>query len=265
MDIASGETAHRPELEPAPEPGELVLSVREISFSYRVTGVRKNKKRAPNDRLGSPVGGLLDRISGRTASIKAISDLSLDLFAGDRIGLIGSNGAGKSTLLRLMAGIYPPSKGQVRAWGSVSAVFGQTHGMDPDLSGYDNIRVRGLFMGLTEDEIRDRAEEIAEYSELGDFLLMPLRTYSAGMRMRLGFAITTCFKPDVLLLDEWLSTGDRAFQKKALTRMREFVASARSLVIVSHNMQLIEQTCNEVIVLEHGSIVDRYKVGGGAG
>lgn len=247
------------------DPGELVLSVRDISFAYRVSGVKKDKTRAPNERSPSPVGGLLDRLGGRTAQIKAVSGVSLDLFAGDRIGLIGSNGAGKSTLLRLMAGIYPPSSGHVRAWGSVSAIFGQTHGMDPDLSGYDNIRVRGLFMGLSDEEIEARADEIADYSELGDFLMMPLRTYSSGMRMRLGFAITTCFKPDVLLLDEWLSTGDKAFQKKALTRMQEFVAAARSLVIVSHNMQLIEQTCNEVVVLEHGSIVDRYEVGSGAG
>jgi lipopolysaccharide transport system ATP-binding protein len=248
----------------APHERELVLSVRDVSFAYRVDGLKREK----NGRIGSgavsAVGGFLHRLSGRTALIDAVSGVSLDLHAGDRIGLIGSNGAGKSTLLRIMAGIYPPTSGTVRAWGSISAIFGQTHGMDPDLTGYENIRVRGLFMGLSDQEITDKSQEIADYSELGDFLAMPLRTYSAGMRMRLGFAITTCFKPDVLLLDEWLSTGDRAFQQKALTRMQEFVAAARSLVVVSHNMQLIEQTCKEVVVLEHGSIVDRYRVGEGA-
>jgi lipopolysaccharide transport system ATP-binding protein len=212
---------------------------------------------APDPVAGdkSVVGGMLKRIGWRKMEVTAIDGINLDLHAGDRIGIMGSNGAGKSTLLRIMAGIYPPSSGTVETSGRVSAVLGQTHGMDQDMTGYENIRIRGLFMGLSNEEIEERTAEIVEYCELGAYLDMPLRVYSPGMRIRLGFSITTCFRPDILLLDEWLSAGDQGFRKKAIGRMQEFVDSARSVVVVSHNRALLEQFCAKILIMENGKVI----------
>jgi len=236
--------------------GDLVLRLRDVSFSYQVVGSvgASNGSPGPREEGDWLIGGLLRRAGRRRFEVQALDRIDLDLYAGDRVGIMGPNGAGKSTLLRVMGGIYPPSAGDVRAWGTVSAILGQSHGMDPELTGYENIRVRGLFLGVPEDEIRARAAEIAEYSELGPYLDMPLRVYSAGMRMRLGFSISTCFQPDILLLDEWLTAGDRAFMNKATARMAQFVDAARSVVVVSHNRGLLEKTCDVILTMERGRI-----------
>ncbi len=232
---------------------EVVLRLRGVRFDYRVNS--SSAKATSREENASNAGGILKRIGRRRMEICALAGIDLDIHAGDRIGIMGSNGAGKSTLLRVMAGIYPPSSGQVEAAGQVSAILGQTHGMDREMTGYENIRVRGLFMGLSNEEIKERTAEIAEYSELGSYLDMPLRVYSPGMMIRLGFSITTCFQPDILLLDEWLSAGDQGFRQKAINRMQEFVDSARSVVIVSHNRALLEKFCESILILENGKFI----------
>ncbi len=170
----------------------------------------------------SSSGGRLGR-SGKGVSVRALDDLSFTLGAGDRLALLGHNGAGKTTLLRTLAGIYHPCRGSVRVSGSVATLFDLALGLSPDATGYDNIRLRALFQGMSDAELAARAPEIAEFSELGDFLRMPARTYSAGMLLRLGFAAATAAKSDVLLMDEWLSVGDADFMKRADARLNELV------------------------------------------
>ncbi|MFT5424824.1 MAG: ABC-type polysaccharide/polyol phosphate transport system ATPase subunit [Phycisphaerales bacterium] len=243
------------------------VALRDVSFEYPLLGMKlsgligalaRRSKAGPDPKAPppSPVGGTV-RVRGRRASVEALHDISLRIDTGQRLGIVGANGAGKSTLLRLIAGIYAPTAGTVRTTGRVAAIFGSAHGMDQELSGYENIRVRGLFLGRTDAEIRDRAREIAEFCELEDFLHLPLRIYSPGMAARLGFSISTAFRPDLLLLDEWLGVGDHRFTERARDRMKGFYKDAGTVVLASHNEKLIEQNCDSIVVMEKGRIIER--------
>ncbi len=188
--------------------------------------------------------------------VRALNDISLHLMHGDRVGLIGVNGAGKTSLLRTLAGVYEPIRGSIEINGRVASLFNLTLGMDPEATGYENIMIRGLILGLTQSQIKDKREEIKEFSELGTFLDMPLRTYSSGMMMRLAFAISTSVVPEILLLDEWISVGDAGFLRKAEKRARALVSEVGILVVASHQTLLLEHICNRVVWLDGGAVRD---------
>jgi len=206
-------------------------------------------------------GGQIGRSTGITV-VEALRDVSLELHDGDRLGLVGHNGAGKSTLLQTLAGVYPPTRGRYRRAGSVMSLVNPMLGIEREATGYENIMIRGLVLGLDRPTIRRLSPEIAEFSGLGDYLHMPVHTYSTGMMMRLAFAITTSVRADILLMDEWLSVGDAEFRQQAEERIRELVAQSGILVIASHSAELIARECNRVIELSHGAVVRDEPVSG---
>ncbi len=185
--------------------------------------------------------------------ITGLNSLSLTLKEGDRLGVTGNNGTGKSTLLRTIAGIYSPISGYIKIEGRVSSLIDVSLGMDPEATGFENIRTRGVLMGLKLKQIKDIEEEIADFTELGSFLEMPIRTYSSGMHMRLGFAVSTAIPADILLMDEWLSVGDKEFSLKAEKRLTHLINKTAIVVIASHSEELIQKTTNQILRLEHSN------------
>jgi ABC-type polysaccharide/polyol phosphate transport system ATPase subunit len=200
--------------------------------------------------------GNLARDATDRVLVHALNDLTLDIEDGDRVALIGANGAGKTTLLRVLAGIYYPSRGQVYSSGRISALLDVAVGLNPDATGRENIILRGMYMDIHPREMRERVDEIAEFTELGAYLDMPTRTYSAGMMVRLGFAVSTCIHPEILLMDEWLSAGDARFLDKAQRRMEQFVDRSSILVLASHSQDLLRKWCNRGLLLQQGRIVN---------
>jgi len=194
--------------------------------------------------------------NGRRAApfVEALKGVSVKIVAGERVGLIGHNGAGKSTLLKVMAGIYPPVLGSAVTHGHVCPLFEFATGFEYHRSGWENIRIRGMLLGMTPDEIEAKLPEIAAFSELGDFLDYPVRTYSTGMFVRLAFAVSTAVNPEILLLDEVMGAGDLAFTEKANKRMREFMDQGKILVFSSHSMELLAEYCSRTIWMDHGMI-----------
>ncbi len=186
-------------------------------------------------------------------SVKALNNITLDLKDGDRLGVMGPNGAGKSTLLRTLAGVYLPTSGTIEVKGRVASLIDLSLGMDVEATGVENIRMRGIMMGLSLKQIRSMEDEIADFSGLGDFLHLPIRTYSSGMHMRLGFAVSTAVDADIILMDEWLSVGDSEFILKAEKRLENFIGRSSILVIASHSKELIQKTTNQILWLEHAS------------
>ena len=187
--------------------------------------------------------------------IQALDQVSLQLHDGDRVALIGHNGAGKTTLLRVLAGIYEPRVGSIRIEGRVTPMFDINLGIDPESTGYENIILRGLYLGLTRAEILARRDSVAEFTELGPFLDIPVRTYSAGMQARLAFAMATCIEPEILLLDEGIGAGDASFLEKANERLDQFIKKAGILVLASHSIDLVRRLCNRALLMEHGRLV----------
>jgi ABC-type polysaccharide/polyol phosphate transport system ATPase subunit len=192
----------------------------------------------------------LDRIN-----VRALSDVSFEINKGDRFALIGRNGAGKTTLLKLLAGVIEPTRGTFESSGAVSSLLDVQVGLDTDSTGHENIILRGMFMGIRPRDMRPLAAEIAAFTELGPYLDMPVRTYSAGMMVRLALAISTCMPPEILIMDEWLSAGDALFLEKAQRRIESFVRDSNILVLASHSLELIEKWCNRGILLDQGHVV----------
>lgn len=197
---------------------------------------------------------LVTNKEGRLVGVKALDNVSFMLSSGSRVGLVGRNGSGKTTLLRVLAGILPPDVGQVAVEGRSTNLININLGTKDDASGHRNITLQGLAHGHSRDEIEAKRAEIVSFSELGAFLDLPVNTYSSGMRMRLSFAIATAFEPEVLLLDEWLSAGDEQFRRKAVERMKGFVASAGVLVLASHNPSLLRENCETALWLDDGHL-----------
>ncbi|KIF66119.1 sugar ABC transporter ATP-binding protein [Streptomyces sp. AcH 505] len=229
-----------------------VLSLDHVSVSFPVYqgGSRSLKK----SLLSRGSAGRIARDANDRIVIDALHDISLSLESGDRLALIGANGAGKTTLLRVMAGIYEPVAGTVSVHGRISPMFDIGLGIDTDLSGYDNVRIRGLLLGLSSREIEHLLPDIAEFTELGDYLDMPVRTYSSGMMLRLTFAVATCFEPEILLMDEWIMAGDASFMAKARARIDSFVEKASVLVLASHNLDICRRWCNKGLWMRQGQI-----------
>ena len=185
----------------------------------------------------------------------ALQHVTFTVVQGESVGVIGPNGAGKSTLLQVLAGIITPSSGVVEVDGHVSSLLTLGVGFDEELSGEDNIRLAGAFMGLDHRLVEDRLPSIVEYADLGQFIDAPIKTYSAGMRARLGFAIATSVEPDILLLDEVLATGDAQFREKSKQRVRELVTQAKAIVLVTHDMNWVTEYCNRAILIEKGQVI----------
>ncbi len=203
---------------------------------------------------------VLRRFFGRAApsasKVVALDQITLTIREGERVGIIGPNGAGKSTLLKVLAGVYPPTAGTLHVEGRISSLFDIFLGFEPDATGWDNIYFRGYLQGETPRSIRSKLQSIAEFSELAQFLDMPVRYYSAGMAVRLAFAIATAVDPEILLIDEVISVGDRSFQPRARKRLDEMMARARLIVMVSHDLTLLQQLCTRIIWMEKGRVRD---------
>lgn len=225
------------------------VSCRDLSLRFPVYGV--DAKSLKKSLAAVTVGGRLGRHAGVT-EVKAISNLNLELKAGDRLGLIGHNGSGKTTLLRALSGAYEPDEGQVEVRGRIAALLDLSLGIDPSASGYENIRLRGRISGLTSREIDERMDEIAEFTGLGPFLAMPVKTYSAGMQARVAFAAATAVEADVILMDEWIAVGDAEFKKLAHKRLLKLVERAGILVLASHDQSLLKMYCNKVMRMDGG-------------
>ena len=187
--------------------------------------------------------------------VRALSNLNLDIRAGERVGLWGHNGAGKTTLLRVLAGAYAPTHGTARIEGSVTSLIDLALGMETDATGYENIALRLMMMGRDPSMAQTLVPDVEEFSGLGEFLDLPIRTYSSGMLMRLAFAISTTVEPEILLMDEWLSAGDEGFVAKAEDRLEHLLHKSQILVIASHSREMLERQCNRVLTLDHGCVV----------
>lgn len=228
------------------------ISLKNVSVNFPIYGAGAASLK--KTLAASVTGGRFGKETGVNV-VQALSDITLELKSGDRLGLIGHNGAGKSTLLRALAGVYEPSSGEFVRKGSVSSLIDPSLGIEPDATGIENIMLRGLVMGMGKRQIDELTPEICEFSGLGEYVNMPVRTYSTGMLMRLAFSISTSIEADILLMDEWLSVGDAEFTEKAEQRMRDVVAKSGILVLASHSPDLIAKECNRVIHLEHGRVV----------
>ena len=212
-----------------------------------------NTRSFKNTVLKAPIGGKVD-IYEQNINIRALDGIAFTLKDGDRLGLVGHNGAGKSTLLRLLGKVYIPCAGTARIEGSIGSLIAISLGIDQEATGRENIYIRGSLLGLKKQEIEQKIGQIIELCDLGSFIDLPIRTYSTGMQMRLAFAVSTMIRPDILIMDEWLSVGDESFRSKAESRMVDLVNNAQILIIASHSKELIKNTCNRVIWLEHGKI-----------
>ena len=227
----------------------LTVKVNDLSITYRTTFERKPTLKQTLVRFG--------RGQRAVREIEAIKNISFDVRNGTAMGIIGSNGAGKSTLMRAMAGILPPTSGSIEVWGRASTLLALGVGFNNNLSGRENIILGGLAAGLSRREVEERAVEVAEWTELGDFIDMPMRTYSSGMSARVGFSVAVHMKPDILMIDEALSTGDAHFREKATAKMAELRDSARAMFLVSHGLGSIKEMCNEAMWLDRGKLMMR--------
>jgi teichoic acid transport system ATP-binding protein len=231
-------------------PDELAIRVSDVWIRYKTSYERNPTLRNAFIKFGKREGR-----RRQVRIVEAVKNVSFDVPHGTVLGLVGANGAGKSTLMRAMAGILPPTEGRIIVNGRVSTLLALGIGFNPMLSGRENVVLGGLAAGLTVDQVEAKFDEIAAFADLGDFIDMPMRTYSAGMYGRLGFAVSVNMDPDILLIDEALSTGDAAFREKSMNKMRELVSEARTIVIVSHAMGLITELCNHAAWLHKGELL----------
>lgn len=205
--------------------------------------------------MRTATGGRLSNDSANHVVVRALDNISFDFQEGDRIGLVGHNGSGKSTLLRVLSGAYKPLAGSLEVRGKIGSMISITLGMDYEASGYENILLRGTLMGFRRREIEDVTQDVVEFADLGDYIHMPMRTYSSGMAMRLAFALATAGSAEIVLMDEWLSAGDATFAEKANQRLLQKINKAKILILASHDLDLIKRHCNKILRLERGRIV----------
>lgn len=229
-----------------------MITLNNVSLDFPLVSKSPKKKSAP--RGMQTTGGVTHTTANGKSALRALENITFTLQPGDRLALLGHNGAGKTTLLRTMAGIYHPTEGYVHSEGRISALLNLSFGIDLETNGFDNIVTRGLYLGMSRAEIKSKRNAIAEFSELGDFLNQPVRTYSAGMRARLAFAVSAHIDPDILLLDEVVATGDRSFVTQARQKLENVSDQAKILVLASHSNSVLRELCNKGMLLEHGKI-----------
>lgn len=199
-------------------------------------------------------GGMLDANPDGRVTVRALRNLSFEINEGERVALLGHNGAGKSTFLRVASGVYIPTHGNAIITGTVTSLIDLSLGINPEATGRENVYIRGRLLGLSKNEISESYQDIVTFAELGDFMEMPVRTYSSGMHLRLAFAVSTIVRPEILVMDEWLSVGDEAFKLKAEKRLQSLVKGTKILVIATHSRELVESVCTRAIWLEHGAV-----------
>ncbi|MBZ9997320.1 ABC transporter ATP-binding protein [Mesorhizobium sp. BH1-1-4] len=226
------------------------IKLSNVNLAYRLF---EKLTLSATERRRSVLGGNIGR-SGNRQVVQALDDVSFELRAGDRLGLVGPNGAGKTTLLKVLYGIYQPSGGTISIQGKVDALFNINIGFRPEATGRRNIVLRGLINGWTRAEIEKKMEEIIEFSELGDFIDVPFKAYSQGMAARLAFSVATALDPEILLMDEWIGAGDASFQEKAKRRMSELADKAGIIVLASHDESLIKRVCTKRLTLVGGKV-----------
>lgn len=231
------------------EAPSVAIRIQDVHVTYRTSLQKVPTLKSAIVRLG--------RRERVVREVKALQGVSFDVNHGQVMGVIGANGAGKSTLMRTVAGILAPTAGRIEITGSVSTLLALGVGFNASLSGRENVTLGGLAAGLTRAQIKDRYDEITEFAELGDFMDMPMRTYSSGMYSRLAFAVAVHMDPDILIIDEALSAGDAHFKKKAQDKMEELVAKARTMLLVSHALGTIKEMCTETVWLHEGKLVRR--------
>jgi ABC-type polysaccharide/polyol phosphate transport system ATPase subunit len=224
------------------------IQLDDFSLTFRV---RQNRRVSFKEYL---VRQMFRESVNPVMEVRALQNVNLTIHDGERLGIIGRNGAGKSTMLKVLAGIYPPTSGCRLVEGRVSSLFDLSLGFEPEASGWENIAYRGYLQGETPKSIRSKIQSIADFTELGDFLNLPVRHYSSGMRVRLAFSIATAIDPEILLVDEVLSVGDMSFQQKALQRMRDMMSKARLIVMVSHDLGSIAKFCDRAVWLDEGRV-----------
>lgn len=229
------------------------ITLENVSINFPIFNLssRSLKKRFIRLTTG---GKLNNQDDHKCIVIRALDNISFHLEHGDRVALIGHNGAGKSTLLRVLAKIYEPSQGKISINGKISTLLELMLGIDQESTGYENIMIRGLLLGLSKSEILAKMNQIAEFTELGDYLSVPVRTYSSGMQLRLAFGVATSINPEILLLDEIVGAGDASFVNKAQKKLSEFIEQSSIMVLASHSTEMLTKICNKGIVLEAGSI-----------
>jgi ABC-type polysaccharide/polyol phosphate transport system ATPase subunit len=230
-------------------PHSLAVSVKNLGLIYKTSIDRKPTLKARLKTIG--------RGKKHTRVVNALNNVNVDVHYGTVLGIIGSNGAGKSSLMRVISGIVPPTQGRVEVYGSVSTLLALGVGFNPAMTGRDNVYLGGLAAGMSREEIDKNFDAIAAFSELGDAIDTPMRTYSSGMFARLAFSVAAVVEPDILIIDEALSTGDAKFKEKSLNRIKELRTADRALILVSHALATIEDICNEVIWLDHGKLMAR--------
>jgi lipopolysaccharide transport system ATP-binding protein len=228
------------------------ISLQNASVDFPI--YHSSSRRLSSSLLRLNTGGELSKEKSGMVHVTALDSLNLDFESGSRVGLIGHNGAGKTTLLRLLTGVYEPTSGVCIREGQISSLMDISMGFSSDASGIENIYLRAAFLGLTRKQTDGMLESIVDFSELGDFVNLPVRTYSSGMLLRLAFAVSTAIEPEILIMDEWLAVGDAAFQQKAELRIRKVVEASDILVIASHGKDLLKKVCNRIIWFEHGKI-----------
>ncbi|RPE02790.1 ABC transporter ATP-binding protein [Candidatus Pantoea deserta] len=215
-------------------------------FDARARSIKKNF-------INFATGGKVGQHDGKVV-VSALNNLNFEIKDGERVGLIGHNGAGKTTLLRMFSKVYHPTSGRATIVGDIGSLISISLGINQEFTGRENIYIRGALLGLRKKEIDARIEEIINFTDLGDFIDMPVRTYSSGMQMRLGFSVSTIFTPEILLMDEWLSVGDEGFKEKAETRLTNIINSTKILILASHSNELLRKTCTRILWLEHGTV-----------
>jgi len=227
---------------------DIVIKLENVSLKFKL-----QKERSPSLKEFA-----IRLLSKKVSYINfyAIKNINLEIKKGESIGIIGRNGAGKTTLLRIIAGVYKPTEGKVFVKGKIMPIIELGAGFDMELTGKENIFINGLLLGMTKKEIEGKYDEIVEFSGLKDFINSPLRTYSSGMILRLGFSVATSLDPDIILLDEVFAVGDAEFREKCIKRMNEMKEKGATLLFVSHDMNAIRENCEKAILLENGKIKD---------
>ncbi len=228
------------------------ISIKNISVEFKIYG--QTSRSFKTKLLNQMTGGVIDH-NKDAITVKALDSFSLELKEGDRVGLTGHNGAGKSTLLRIVAGIYKPTSGSITIRGSVGTLIDMTAGMDPEATGVENIYLRGYILGMNKKKIQSLVEEICDFTGLGDFINLPIKTYSTGMASRLSLALSTSISPDILIIDEAIGAGDEEFQERAFARINEFKSKVKILIMANHNRNLLTPYCNKIIQIKSGRII----------